>query len=87
MTRREFDRTTKENWGYQGAMASDERAAYRARRYRPEPGRDLVTERARWVRYMRCSVTYDRHWPALGRGSKYRNVAAHRAHWALPMLA
>lgn len=34
-TRREFDRDTKENWGGDGWMASDERRNYRERRCKP----------------------------------------------------
>lgn len=61
MTRREFDRRTRQNWGGP-YMASDERAGYRSARLRPErPARD-PDELARRAAYTARLVAPDSPW-------------------------
>lgn len=86
MTRREFDKLTKETWG-KGSMASDERRSYRARRM-ITTGDDYIARRAARMAYLR-SVRYP-HEPVLatlGIGSPFRAVAVLRRALKSPMLA
>ena len=101
MTRREFDTETKQNWGSK-CMASDERCAYRNNRYLEHNGSgsdgstatpyDLILRRG-WEMIRRnhrhaCGryANMDGRLDTLGTGSKWRNVAAHRAANGLSML-
>lgn len=97
MTRREFDRATRQNWG--GRMASDERQAYRRERLLPAFGcpalapclagwtRDYIAERAAQVAALRgARYAHESILATLGRGSQYRAPQAYRAASGKPLL-
>lgn len=98
VTKRDHDRATKENWGYRGAMASDERAHYRARRRLPTRGwqPDRIERRGAEMAHRNAHKRMpgwppayfngDGFLPTLGIASRWRAVAAAAARAASPLL-
>lgn len=81
MTKREWDKATRETWGKWGGP----RTAYRARRRgNAAQGDDMIARRAGEMAYLRREVA-----PALatlGIGSKWRSVATWRAQVGRSLL-
>ena len=88
MTKREFDRETKQNWRGPN-MARDERCNYRASRFMGHRGSgshyptetcDYLTERMNETSHHRKhSRSYDPPFMVLGVGSRWRAPAQYRA--------
>ena len=96
MTKRDFDKATKQNWGSK-CMARDERCTYRTSRGMQHNGsnahgatttRDFLAYRAAEMAYRNetLAIYRDGFLPTLALGSKFRSVANFRLVSGKPLL-
>lgn len=86
MTKREFDKLTKENWGER--MASDERCSYRDSRFLEHagsPSRNPTAKPFDYIAFRAAEAAREGVLP-LALGSKFRAPQAFRAANGRPML-